>query len=380
MKASIITYIVCLLILAILLIGIFLSRRAKEKSNRAFVYLLFSAILFIILNIVCDALEGNASLNTLISVFNLVIYFAADVVIIAFNFYLSTLLGQSKERKAKWLNLVIYITCGLRIILTLVMYLTNSLFYVKDGLYYEYGFNFISYIASGVILVELVICVIINRKCFSTRQFITILLYEICSLIPVIIELYSNIYYLTGVGVTLSILMVYILIQETQISKDKETQIMLTMLSNTDMLTGLKNRRSYYDFLSEINPENRVGVLFCDLNGLKEINDHFGHIKGDEYIKKFGDILKSEIGYKNTFRISGDEFVVILPDVTKEEFDKVAKSFIKDVHTKRKYIASIGSAYGSAKVIDNIISEAEARMYEDKKDFREYLKKNHEID
>ncbi len=79
-----------------------------------------------------------------------------------------------------------------------------------------------------------------------------------------------------------------------------------------DVLTGLNNRRAYENCLVGISPESDVCAVFCDVNSLKTVNDTMGHEEGDKLIKKMADILREVFSEKEIFRISGDEFVVIL--------------------------------------------------------------------
>ena len=86
-----------------------------------------------------------------------------------------------------------------------------------------------------------------------------------------------------------------------------------------DDLTGILTRRS---FISEAGAEiaaNGVGTLLIfDINGFKKVNDTYGHIAGDELIKRYAARLEKTFGKENTGRLGGDEFVVFV----KGECDK----------------------------------------------------------
>ena len=93
----------------------------------------------------------------------------------------------------------------------------------------------------------------------------------------------------------------------------------MTELSVTDELTGLFNRRHFYEVLeAEISRTRRYGrsfsLVMLDLDGLKEYNDRFGHISGDTLLCSLADTLRSSLRKSDTgFRYSGDKFTVILP-------------------------------------------------------------------
>ncbi|MCK4964339.1 MAG: diguanylate cyclase, partial [Dehalococcoidia bacterium] len=104
------------------------------------------------------------------------------------------------------------------------------------------------------------------------------------------------------------------------ISKRKRIEEKLIELSTTDALTGLYNRRHFYETLeSEINRTQRYGrsfsMVMLDLDGFKEYNDRFGHTSGDGVLKSFANALKSTLRKTDTaFRYGGDEFLIILPE------------------------------------------------------------------
>jgi diguanylate cyclase len=96
-------------------------------------------------------------------------------------------------------------------------------------------------------------------------------------------------------------------------------------LAVLDPLTGLHNRRSGEQRLAqEISRSQRHGrpltILTLDLNGLKHVNDEFGHAAGDELIKRFAEWLNKAIrGSDLAVRLGGDEFLVLLPECKPEE-------------------------------------------------------------
>lgn len=98
-----------------------------------------------------------------------------------------------------------------------------------------------------------------------------------------------------------------------------------------DMLTDLLNRKSYEAYLEDYNADSvhTISVINADINGMKVINDNRGQKAGDDHIIGFANILKSIFPPESSdctlvFRMSGDEFMVILENITLEDFmDKV---------------------------------------------------------
>ena len=88
--------------------------------------------------------------------------------------------------------------------------------------------------------------------------------------------------------------------------------------ANTDALTGVKSKHMYAEKEQELdfaitrgrNPEFAIAV--CDLNGMKEINDKYGHSAGDDYIKEACKLVCQTFKHSPVYRIGGDEFVAVL--------------------------------------------------------------------
>ncbi|HEY5558021.1 diguanylate cyclase domain-containing protein [Acetobacterium sp.] len=116
------------------------------------------------------------------------------------------------------------------------------------------------------------------------------------------------------------------------IEKRKHAEAEVLYLSYHDQLTGLYNRRYYEEELRRLNTQRNlpIALVMADNNGLKLINDAYGHLRGDTLLKKFAEILKAECRSDEIiFRTGGDEFVILLPKTNAED----AKSLIKRLQT-----------------------------------------------
>ncbi|OOE73711.1 MULTISPECIES: GGDEF domain-containing protein [unclassified Salinivibrio] len=92
----------------------------------------------------------------------------------------------------------------------------------------------------------------------------------------------------------------------------EEANKRLQMLSTTDSLTGLKNRRFFSELLEEFNGLDKVGLLILDIDNFKSINDSYGHGVGDTVIQYVAEILKRvSTNGEVVARIGGEEFAVI---------------------------------------------------------------------
>lgn len=154
---------------------------------------------------------------------------------------------------------------------------------------------------------------------------------------------------------------------KTAMEREKE-KTKLKNLSYVDSLTYAQNRNHFNEYLEQNrNKElHSLGVIYLDLNGLKEINDKMGHIAGDTLIISASYALQ-EIFLDNSYRVGGDEFVVIEQDVSELLFfDQYAKLL------KRMKELEISVATGcvwkeTCSNLSETLQEADQKMYEDKK-------------
>jgi len=148
-------------------------------------------------------------------------------------------------------------------------------------------------------------------------------------------------------------------------------------LSVSDPLTGLANYRRLLDVLeSETERTNRNGrpfaVLLLDLDGLKKINDSFGHLVGSRALCRLADILRIHCRAIDTAaRYGGDEFALVLPEAEEQEANRVADRIREVMQTDDDMpplSASIGlSIYrGEGERIEKLLSEADQNLYAEK--------------
>lgn len=147
----------------------------------------------------------------------------------------------------------------------------------------------------------------------------------------------------------------------------------LRVLSYTDSLTGLGNRHRYTQDIETIEstPPNSIGIVFADINGLKDINDTYGHQRGDCLIKRVAYVLK-DIFPDKIYRIGGDEFVVICDNMERAEFDGLIAKLRSTVKNDDKLQISIGSSWHRDAVnIRKHIEHTDDLMYLDKQKYYE---------
>lgn len=159
------------------------------------------------------------------------------------------------------------------------------------------------------------------------------------------------------------------------ITEQKRNEEQINFLYCHDPMTGLMNRRCFEDKMKTEDTEGNlpVSAIFIDLNGLKMINDTFGHASGDELIIKAAEVLKENCRERDIVaRVGGDEFAVLLPKTTTDEATSIAQR-LKDKYAKKKInVISCSMALGvdtktkPYQKMEKIIENAESEMYKEK--------------
>ena len=149
---------------------------------------------------------------------------------------------------------------------------------------------------------------------------------------------------------------------------------MLHRLSYHDLLTNALNRNAFMDVLSQFRPRQyaSAGIIYIDINGMKEINDFYGHHQGDKIlittVAKVFNLFKPD----ELFRIGGDEFVIITYDLTEtdfyEKFNLLRNIFCEK--TNLPFSIATGSCWvKSPSDLNSLLQQADSAMYTDKKKF-----------
>lgn len=149
----------------------------------------------------------------------------------------------------------------------------------------------------------------------------------------------------------------------------------LTVSKDTDALTGLYNKTKYKEMISDYYAHlQSVGAIFWDLNDLKKTNDKLGHEAGDKLISNFASCIKfnrSTDKRIRTYRIGGDEFVILVDfpaDGELENIVKISRERIENINKQygMRMSSAVGYAVGKGSQTEEVIKEADKLMYEDK--------------
>ena len=152
--------------------------------------------------------------------------------------------------------------------------------------------------------------------------------------------------------------------------KKKEKEIYY--LNYHDQLTGIYNRRFYEEELRRLDTKRNlpISIVMSDVNGLKLINDSFGHYMGDELLKKVAKVIQLGCRADDIFaRLGGDEFVILLPRTDAVETDLIIKNITELSLSEKVGSINISISFGfdtknnMEENTENIFKNAEDHMY-----------------
>lgn len=146
-----------------------------------------------------------------------------------------------------------------------------------------------------------------------------------------------------------------------------------------DSLTGLKNRAAFDDTLMQVLAERKgiTALLMIDLDNFKLVNDYFGHDSGDNLLRQVAQVINTLVDQDDiAFRWGGDEFMIIMPETTKEEAESVAKQLIDTLQAtfaelkllETEVTASIGISFAPVHGLDpeTLCKKADFALYTSK--------------
>ena len=152
----------------------------------------------------------------------------------------------------------------------------------------------------------------------------------------------------------------------------------LERMAYTDELTGIYNRRKCEEVLDEMDYQKQAcGIFYFDLNNLKQINDTYGHEKGDELIKCFATSLQEAFEKRGIVcRMGGDEFIAIISNPKGNDSKHFSKKIMERLDENQKQLqidVKISTAIGYASTnfqkkhgIKETMRKADARLYKNK--------------
>lgn len=174
------------------------------------------------------------------------------------------------------------------------------------------------------------------------------------------------------------------------VTEERENQAKILQLAHTDPLTGLSNRRYFYDCVTEQRHNRPLTVFYIDLDHFKELNDTYGHQSGDAALLGLAELLRGTFSHDLITRLGGDEFAVARfgafdkGKVTEllEHLRKTATEFFALDECMSNLSMSIGVATTNnpADGLDTVIMQSDAALYHSKEHGRDQYSFYDELD
>lgn len=155
------------------------------------------------------------------------------------------------------------------------------------------------------------------------------------------------------------------------LKKSAEVNQKLAVIANYDPLTGLMNRNMYQQMLEKLSESAPASFacIYIDVNGLHEVNNHLGHLAGDNMLKNVADTLQYVFPKDSIFRIGGDEFVLFCQNCTEQNIVHKSK-VLQEKLRKKGHEISLGTAWSDTDInVNAMVNLAENAMQESKKQF-----------
>lgn len=262
----------------------------------------------------------------------------------------------------------------------LLLFILSALF---GGYHYNIIFGIIS-VMLGSILIALIAFYVWIKGNRSARFFllgsmsgfigVTITALTLMSAIPYTYYTYKASdfgMYLDIILLSLALADKYKIMQEDKLKAERD--------ANTDALTGLKNRRSFYEicaleFKKLKRYQNNFSIIVLDVDDFKEVNDAHGHAIGDLLLKQIAFSITDTIRtYDYAFRMGGDEFIILLPETKEEDAYALAKRLLEKINsiylkpTETQHITAsmgISSCQVEDEGIHDAIKRADSALYQ----------------
>ncbi len=150
----------------------------------------------------------------------------------------------------------------------------------------------------------------------------------------------------------------------------RDLQRKLHHLSYHDDLTKVGNRRLFADVMEQLPEEEVVGFVYCDVTGLKRVNDEQGHLAGDKLLQDAVRVLRAAFSEDELFRLGGDEFVAVDKASDEVTFSRKVELLRRESQQQQVNL-SIGHAWQHRpeNQLDTLLAKAEQSMYIDKAEY-----------
>lgn len=360
--AAVASDIICLMVLGVLIYGSFFEIGIRNRKNTAFLLLILCSAVSLIADMLSTLPENSGGGRLLMRVTTDVTFFNVFItgIVLADLFFITL---QDKKREPN--KLFFYVPVAIEIlslIVTVILCFVGNLYSVEKG-YYETGTGITAYwILVMSNLAMMLVIILMNSKALGIHDTIAFLSYIILPCAAFLLSYLDDSLEFGYQFSTVSVLLLYVVLHSEQEKQDKKE-------SYIDSLTGLGNRRAYEDKLGEISDRERLGIVFCDVNAMKYTNDNFGHGEGDNLLQDAADLLCCCFRRDEIYRVSGDEFVVLMPGISLSALKARKGQLTERLEEMEFPIMAVGTGFQEQGDHKKLLISAEQGMYRDKQEF-----------
>ncbi|MCR4689822.1 MAG: GGDEF domain-containing protein [Lachnospiraceae bacterium] len=357
--------IVSILFMMIILGSLRNKSEIYKNEQKVFLMLTLSTTLGLFFDALSYILDAGTAGSISLIIVNTMAFSLIHVCIIVFTFYMIMIIRHTKKISFKMIYPVV-IFSGLNI-LWIVIGICNGQFFSVQQHKLVYGpWRDILTAMPIVCFIYILFLLLISFKSLGRRNTLVLGSFVIFPLWAALILFVVPQLQLGYLTTALSCSVIFTYIRREEITEAHLREQIMNELSIKDTLTGLLNRRGFNEAVKSAAGHSGIGIVFCDLNALKYVNDNHGHEAGDAYIRRFADILRSVYQDAGSIcRISGDEFVILLCDITKDRFLQL-RDALNSAIEKNDRIASVGYAYDNDRPAMELLTDAEQEMYNNK--------------
>ena len=135
-----------------------------------------------------------------------------------------------------------------------------------------------------------------------------------------------------------------------------------------DQLTGIGNRHAVHDYVPRLDQHKSIGIVYCDVMGLKAANDAKGHLEGDKLLIRASECLSKVFSEYKLFRVGGDEFLALCSGMEEAELNRRVELLKREMRLQNAPMA-IGCVWRANidESVDRLLTMADDRMYENKR-------------
>jgi len=353
-------------ILLVTMLGIiYLKKDVYSFSSKMFRIILITNIVMLVLELLSWAFEG---IDTQLAWFlnysmNFILVLLTPIIACFWASYIDHKIFKSIERVKRRHYYLFPFYIGA--VMSIINIFYPILFSVSENNHYSREpFIWVNVATMFSLLVYTIIVAYKNRKIVNQNVFLGVTIFLF---LPAIGSVFQMLYLgvlLIWPMFALGIVVAYIFLETVGTSRDYLTNLFTRVKSNEYLMSLIDHQREF-------------SVIMIDLDNFKELNDNFGHAEGDSVLRSFGIILLN-IFDKDCLvsRFGGDEFFIITNKILDEElleFKKTIYSELQNPMYLNDNLKTLRFSYGytfyqkrDKKTIDELIVEADNKMYQDK--------------